>query len=91
MRKDDSEKAAFYDSLAIAGQDGNALEPDAQHGRRGPVPREDRHDRRRQRPLGLLPSAGAGQVAFSILMNNVSIAAAQRAQDAMAAAIARYR
>ena len=55
MRKDDSEKSAFYDSLAIAGKTGNALGPDAQHGGRGPLPREDRNDRRGQRALGLLP------------------------------------
>jgi D-alanyl-D-alanine carboxypeptidase/D-alanyl-D-alanine-endopeptidase (penicillin-binding protein 4) len=35
--------------------------------------------------------AGHGQVAFSILMSSVDIAAAHRAQDRMAALIARYR
>jgi D-alanyl-D-alanine carboxypeptidase/D-alanyl-D-alanine-endopeptidase (penicillin-binding protein 4) len=35
--------------------------------------------------------AGHGLVAFSILMNSVDIATAQRAQDKMAALIARYR
>jgi D-alanyl-D-alanine carboxypeptidase/D-alanyl-D-alanine-endopeptidase (penicillin-binding protein 4) len=35
--------------------------------------------------------AGHGQVAFSILMNSVDIAAAHRAQDRMVALIARYR
>jgi serine-type D-Ala-D-Ala carboxypeptidase/endopeptidase (penicillin-binding protein 4) len=35
--------------------------------------------------------AGEGTVAFSILMNGVDVYAARRAQDAMAAAIARYR
>ncbi len=35
--------------------------------------------------------AGRGTVAFSILMNNVNVYSARRAQDRMAAAIARYR
>lgn len=35
--------------------------------------------------------AGSGTVAFAILMNSVDIYAARRAQDRMAAAIARYR
>lgn len=35
--------------------------------------------------------AGKGTVAFSILMNGVDVYAARRAQDSMAAAIARYR
>ena len=90
MRKDDSEKAAFFDSLAVAGKTGTLSRADAKHRGRGPLPREDGHDRRRERPLGLLQGR-RGQVAFSILMNNVSISEAERAQDAMAAAIARYR
>jgi D-alanyl-D-alanine carboxypeptidase/D-alanyl-D-alanine-endopeptidase (penicillin-binding protein 4) len=35
--------------------------------------------------------AGHGTVAFAILNNDVDVNAARRAQDAMAAAIARYR
>jgi D-alanyl-D-alanine carboxypeptidase/D-alanyl-D-alanine-endopeptidase (penicillin-binding protein 4) len=35
--------------------------------------------------------AGHGRVAFSILMNSVDVNAARRAQDRMAALIARYR
>ena len=36
------------------GPDRNALRPHARHGRRGPLQRQDRNDRRRQRPLRLL-------------------------------------
>ena len=36
-------------------EDGNTLGPDAKHGGRRPLPREDGHDRRSERALGLLP------------------------------------
>ena len=90
MRKDDSEKAAFYDSLAIAGKTGtlsarmrNTAAEGRCHAKTGTIDGVS--------ALSGYCRAGAGQVAFSILMNNVSIDAARRAQDAMAAAIARYR
>jgi len=90
MRKDDSEKAAFFDSLAVAGKTGtlkNRMRNTAAEGRcsakTGTIDGVS--------ALSGYCKAGAGTVAFSILMNNVSISEAQRAQDAMAAAIARYR
>ena len=90
MRKDDSEKAAFYDSLAIAGKTGtlsgrmrNTAAEGRCHAKTGTIDGVS--------ALSGYCQAGAAPVAFSILMNNVSISAAQRAQDAMAAAIARYR
>jgi serine-type D-Ala-D-Ala carboxypeptidase/endopeptidase (penicillin-binding protein 4) len=90
MRKDDSERGAFYESLAVAGRTGtlsdrmrNTAAEGSCHGKTGTIAGVS--------ALSGYCRAGAGQVAFSILMNNVSISAAQRAQDAMAAAIARYR
>ena len=90
MRKDESEKAAFFDSLAIAGKTGTLS------GRMRNTAAEGRCHAKTGTITGVSAlsgycEAGAGTVAFSILMNNVSISAAQRAQDAMAAAIARYR
>jgi D-alanyl-D-alanine carboxypeptidase/D-alanyl-D-alanine-endopeptidase (penicillin-binding protein 4) len=90
MRKDDSEKSAFYDSLAIAGKTGtlssrmrNTAAEGRCHAKTGTINGVS--------ALSGYCKAGRGQVAFSILMNNVSVDAARRAQDAMAAAIARYR
>jgi len=90
MRKDQSEKAAFFDSLAIAGKSGtlsnrmrNTAAEGRCHAKTGTITGVS--------ALSGYCKAGAGTVAFSILMNNVSISEAQRAQDAMAAAIARYR
>ncbi len=90
MRRDDSEKAAFYDSLAIAGRSGtlsnrmrNTAAEGRCHAKTGTIDGVS--------ALSGYCRAGAGTVAFSILMNNVSITAAQRAQDRMAAAIARFR
>ena len=90
MRKDDSEKSAFYDSLAVAGKTGtlsgrmrNTAAEGSCHAKTGTIDGVS--------ALSGYCKAGGNQVAFSILMNNVSISAAQRAQDAMAAAIARYR
>ena len=90
MRKSDSEKAAFHDSLAEAGRTGtlsNRMRGTAAQGRCvGKTGTIDAVS-----ALSGYCRSGAGTVAFSILMNNVSIDAARRAQDAMAAAIARYR
>ncbi len=90
MRRDDSEKAAFYESLAIAGKTGtlssrmrNTAAEGSCRAKTGTIDGVS--------ALSGYCRAGAGQVAFSILMNNVSLDAARRAQDAMAAAIARYR
>jgi serine-type D-Ala-D-Ala carboxypeptidase/endopeptidase (penicillin-binding protein 4) len=90
MRKDDTERSAFYESLAVAGKTGtlsrrmrNTAAEGSCHAKTGTIDGVS--------ALSGYCRAGAGQVAFSILMNNVSISAAQRAQDAMAAAIARYR
>jgi serine-type D-Ala-D-Ala carboxypeptidase/endopeptidase (penicillin-binding protein 4) len=90
MRKNDSEKAAFFDSLATAGRSGtlsgrmrNTAAEGRCHAKTGTIDGVS--------ALSGYCRAGAGTVAFSILMNNVSISSAQRAQDAMAAAIARYR
>jgi D-alanyl-D-alanine carboxypeptidase/D-alanyl-D-alanine-endopeptidase (penicillin-binding protein 4) len=90
MRRDDSEKGAFYDSLAVAGKTGTLS------GRMRNTAAEGRCRAKTGTIDGVSAlsgycRAGAGTVAFSILMNNVSISGAQRAQDAMAAAIARYR
>jgi D-alanyl-D-alanine carboxypeptidase/D-alanyl-D-alanine-endopeptidase (penicillin-binding protein 4) len=89
MRRDDSEKAAFFDSLATAGRTGtlsgrmrNTAAEGRCHAKTGTIEGVS--------ALSGYCHAGAGTVAFSILMNNVSISSAQRAQDAMAAAIARY-
>ena len=90
MRRDGSEKAAFFDSLAVAGKTGtlsgrmrNTAAEGRCHAKTGTIDGVS--------ALSGYCRAGAGTVAFSILMNNVSISSAQRAQDAMAAAIARYR
>ena len=90
MRKDGSEKTAFFDSLAIAGKTGtlkgrmrNTAAEGRCHAKTGTIDGVS--------ALSGYCRAGAGTIAFSILMNNVSISSAQRAQDAMAAAIARYR
>ncbi len=90
MRQDQSLKGAYYDSLAVAGKTGTLA------GRM----RNTAAERRCHAKTGTINGvsalsgycrAGAGQVAFSFLMNGVSTSEAQRAQDAMAAAIARYR
>ena len=72
MRKDDSEKAAFYDSLAVAGKTGtlsarmrNTAAEGRCHAKTGTIDGVS--------ALSGYCRAGAGQVAFSILMNNVSI------------------
>ena len=90
MRKDQSEKAAFFESLATAGKTGtlknrmrNSSAEGRCHAKTGTITGVS--------ALSGYCRAGAGTVAFSILMNNVSISEAERAQDAMAAAIARYR
>jgi len=90
MRSEESEKAAFFDSLAIAGQTGtlsSRMRNTAAEGRC----RAKTGTINGVSALSGYCRAGAGTVAFSILMNNVSISSAQRAQDTMTAAIARYR
>ncbi|MDQ3758569.1 MAG: D-alanyl-D-alanine carboxypeptidase, partial [Actinomycetota bacterium] len=90
FREDQDLKGAFYDSLAIAGRSGtlsDRMRGTAAEGRcvgkTGTINGVS--------ALSGYCRAGAGTIAFSILMNNVSIDAARRAQDTMAAAIARYR
>lgn len=82
--------AAWDDSLAVAGRTGtlaNRMRGSAAEGRcRGKTGTLDGVS-----ALSGYCRSGAGLVAFSILMSNVNIDAAHRAQDAMAAAIARYR
>ena len=48
---------AFYDSLPVAGEDGTLEERCARP--EPPLPREDRHDQRRERAVGLLPRRSA--------------------------------
>ena len=90
FRREQSLKGAFYDSLAVAGRSGtlaSRMRGTAAQGRCvGKTGTIDGVS-----ALSGYCRAGAGTVAFSILMNNVSIDAARRAQDTMAAAIARYR
>ena len=46
--------AAFYDSLPIAGRDGTLHDRMETRAGAAPMPGQDRHHRRRERPLGLL-------------------------------------
>lgn len=90
IRRAEGLKRAFFDSLAVAGRSGtlaNRMRGTAAEGRCSAK-------------TGTIDSVSAlsgycrsrsGTVAFSILMNGVNLDAARRAQDAMAAAIARYR
>jgi serine-type D-Ala-D-Ala carboxypeptidase/endopeptidase (penicillin-binding protein 4) len=84
------EAAAFADSLAIAGRDGTLADrmrgtaaENACSGKTGTLDGIS--------ALSGYCEAGTRTIAFSILMNSVSITAAHNAQDRMAAAIARYR
>lgn len=90
MAEDDDLDSAWRDSLAVAGRTGTLSDR----------MRGSAAEGRCQAKTGTIDGvsalsgyceAGAGLVAFSILMNNVNVDTARRAQDAMAAAIARYR
>jgi len=90
MRRSDGLRSAFFDSLAVAGRNGtlaNRMRGTAAQGRcsakTGTIDGVS--------ALSGYCRAGAGTVAFSILMNSVNVDAARRAQDAMTAAIARYK
>lgn len=90
MRGADSEKSAFFDSLAIAGKTGtlsgrmrNTAAEGSCHAKTGTISEVS--------ALSGYCRTGGGLVAFSILMNGVNVDSARRAQDAMATAIARYR
>ena len=89
MAGDEVLDGAYRDSLAVAGRTGtlsNRMRGTAAEGRC-------------QAKTGTITGvtalsgyckSGAGLIAFSILMNGVNVDAGRRAQDAMAAAIARY-
>lgn len=90
MARDDELAKSFRASLAIAGRDGTLADRMRGTAAEGKC----------QAKTGTINFVSAlsgycktrsGLVAFSILMNSVDVGAAQRAQDAMAAAIARYR
>jgi D-alanyl-D-alanine carboxypeptidase/D-alanyl-D-alanine-endopeptidase (penicillin-binding protein 4) len=84
------EAAAFSKSLAIAGRDGTLADrmrgTAAEGACRGKTGTLDGVS-----ALSGYCEAGSNTIAFAILMNSVDITAAHRAQDRMAAAIARYR
>ena len=62
MREDDPTKAASSTPWRRRPR-GHARRPDGRHRRRGQLPRQDRHDQRRQRPLRLLPrGSGNGRL-----------------------------
>ncbi len=84
------EAAAFADSLAVAGRDGTLADrmrgtaaEGACRGKTGTLSGVS--------ALSGYCEAGSQTIAFAILMNSVDVSAAHRAQDRMAAAIARYR
>jgi D-alanyl-D-alanine carboxypeptidase/D-alanyl-D-alanine-endopeptidase (penicillin-binding protein 4) len=89
MAGDEALDGAYRDSLAVAGRTGtlsNRMRGTAAEGRC-------------QAKTGTITGvtalsgyckSGSGLIAFSILMNGVNVDAGRRAQDAMAAAIARY-
>jgi D-alanyl-D-alanine carboxypeptidase/D-alanyl-D-alanine-endopeptidase (penicillin-binding protein 4) len=81
---------AFYDSLPVAGRDGTLYD----RMRRGPA-----HNRCRAKTgtiagvsalSGYCTAISGDVIAFSFLMNGVSVTGARRLQNRMAAAIARY-
>jgi D-alanyl-D-alanine carboxypeptidase/D-alanyl-D-alanine-endopeptidase (penicillin-binding protein 4) len=82
--------AAFTESLAVAGRDGTLADrmrgTAAEGNCAGKTGTLDGVS-----ALSGYCEAGTQTVAFSFLMNSVGVDAAQRAQDRMAAAIARYR
>ncbi len=89
MRQEDAEKRAFFDSLAVAGETGTLSDrmrgtaaEGRCHAKTGTIEAVS--------TLSGYCRADEGLVAFSILMNGVSVDAARRAQDEMATAIARY-
>lgn len=90
MRRDQSVKRPWYDSLAVAGKTGtlaSRMRGTAAQGRcRGKTGTINGVS-----ALSGYCEAGHGTVAYSILMNNVDVDRARQAQDAMVAAIARYR
>ena len=90
MAEADRLRRAWRDSLAVAGRTGtlaNRMRGTAAEGacraKTGTIDYVS--------ALSGYCKSGSGLVAFSILMNNVNVDTARRAQDAMAAAIARYR
>jgi serine-type D-Ala-D-Ala carboxypeptidase/endopeptidase (penicillin-binding protein 4) len=89
MAREDALDRAFRNSLAVAGRTGTLsgrMRGTAAEGRcRGKTGTIDGVS-----ALSGYCKTGAGLVAFSILMNGVNVDAARNAQDAMAAAIARY-
>ena len=90
MSRDDDLDRAFRKSLAVAGRTGTL-----KHRMRGTAA-EGRCQAKTGTINGVSALSGycdsrSGLLAFSILMNGVNVDTARRAQDAMAAAIARYR
>lgn len=90
MERDDDLAKAFRGSLAVAGRSGTLSDR-----MRGSAA-EGRCKAKTGTIDGVSALSGyckskSGRVAFSILMNGVNVDTARRAQDAMAAAIARYK
>lgn len=90
MRRTQGFNRPFYESLAVAGRTGTLagrMRGTAAQGRcRGKTGTINGVS-----ALSGYCNAGKGIVAFSILMNGVNVDSARNAQDAMTAAIARYR
>ena len=87
---DEQESAAFTDSLPIAGKEGTVA--DRMRGTAAEGKCETKTGTLSDASaLSGYCQAGPHTIAFSILMNSVNVDAARRAQDRIAAAIARYR
>jgi D-alanyl-D-alanine carboxypeptidase/D-alanyl-D-alanine-endopeptidase (penicillin-binding protein 4) len=88
--KDERESAAFTDSLPVAGREGTVA--DRMRGTAAEGNCETKTGTLSDASaLSGYCRAGPHTIAFSILMNSVNVDAARKAQDRIAAAIARYR
>jgi D-alanyl-D-alanine carboxypeptidase/D-alanyl-D-alanine-endopeptidase (penicillin-binding protein 4) len=87
---DTEEAAAFTDSLPIAGREGTVADRMRGTAAEGNCATKTGTLSDASALSGYC-AAGPHTIAFSILMNSVDVDAARRAQDKMAAAIARYR
>jgi D-alanyl-D-alanine carboxypeptidase/D-alanyl-D-alanine-endopeptidase (penicillin-binding protein 4) len=87
---DEKESAAFTDSLPIAGREGTVADRMRGTAAEGNCATKTGTLSDASALSGYC-EAGPHTIAFSILMNSVNVDAARRAQDKIAAAIARYR
>jgi serine-type D-Ala-D-Ala carboxypeptidase/endopeptidase (penicillin-binding protein 4) len=89
--EDEDESAAFVDSLPIAGREGTVADRMRGTAAEGNCAAKTGTLSDVSALSGYCTAAQRHTIVFSILMNSVNVDAARRAQDRIAAAIARYR